>query len=150
MTPEGDINIIKSQENIYTLSPYYSTQSAHLYFNQVNDSTSLNLLTARIRAAYPTYKFFNATNSYAITWYLKSVKTCLHQVVLVTNMTFSFMIVSYEKLEIPPDRMPFYIDAHFQQITFQGSVNDSNSDVPGQFIFQLNTIQQQNHSICTT
>ena len=67
-------------------------------------------------------------------------------------MTYSFMIVKYENLDVKPDfylTYPnmFYYDPLWQENGFTGSTNESNCGVPGQFVFQLNKIKQITESI---
>jgi hypothetical protein len=55
----------------------------------------------------------------------------------------SFMIVSYAELDVPPvGQCCFFIDKANHTHQYQASTVWSNSGVPGQFIFQLNTVEK--------
>jgi hypothetical protein len=138
----------------HRLSLYHSKQLVHWYANQVSPIYT-DLLNLKIKSAFPDTKD-SLLPCCSLTWstdtglfdYSLGVNTnnTLYQVVFCTNLTANttFMIVSYAQLALPPDRPSFFVDSESQVNTFQASTTDSNCGVPGQFIFQLNTIYQQN------
>jgi hypothetical protein len=129
--------------------PYHNSNADGIFFfDQISGKAYLNLLTAKIKAAYPTaeYKDFLVSTAYSITWLFNAnSKSTLVQVVLCTNIKqkTSFMIVSYKKLDLASDINPsFYVDTMKRKINFHASLTGSNCGVPGQFIFQLNVFEK--------
>jgi hypothetical protein len=143
--PNGDFDLM-GEVLLYHVMPYYIAKARGVfYFSPVGSIDYLNLLAAKIRAVYTTgFSNFIIKNAYSITWFMNiSSSLVLYQVILCTDMQFSFMLVSYVNLDLASDtNSSFYIDAELQENTFNASTTKSNSDVPGQFIFQLNTINQ--------
>jgi hypothetical protein len=151
--PEGYfyLNLDTLTSNQYHIQPFQyfppsNSFGGSFYFNQVENINDLDSVTVRIKLAFPAYYSFKATTTYVITWVYnnnsKSTESTLLQVVLSTDMKSSFMIVCYAQLNVPSDtNTAFYIDTYWQKNTFRVSTNDSNCNVPGQFIFQLNNIE---------
>jgi hypothetical protein len=134
----------------YQHMPFHHTSTldkAYFYFNPVWGAVYLPALNSKIQAAFPSYSKFQASTAYTITWSINvNSKSTLVQVALCTdNKTdSSFMIVNFAQLDVASDTTPFfYVDTALQVNTFHGSVNGSNCGVPGQFIFQLNSIDSQ-------
>ena len=100
-----------------------------VYYNIVNDTTDLSLLTTKIRAAYPADNKFQVTTAYSFTWF--DPNSTFYQVVLCTDMTSLFMIVSYVKLTYAT---VFYCSNNCYNY-LNASTTGSNCGVPGQFIF---------------
>jgi hypothetical protein len=118
------------------------------FFNQVTALTDLSILVARIRLASYGNSDLNITKAYALTWSINSNRTFYQAVLCMDERTnSSFMIVSYERLDKSLEDDCFCYDADLQENTFHASATDSNCNVPGQFIFQLNVNAPPN-SIC--
>jgi hypothetical protein len=149
------IEIIIESYPYYRIVPYYNADvPPTFFFNTVVSSADLSMLSGKIRAAFaPSYANFTATLAYAITFIFKTVvNTTFYQVVLCTNtISESFMIISVTHLDVPSDYdFGFYIDTNNQYNNFSLSTSGSNCGVPGQFIFQFNTLTSllicRNHS----
>jgi hypothetical protein len=153
--PDGDFFISTSSnyEGFHVMpfnnsSPYISGLS---YFNQVINSMDLSILSSKIRSAYSTtHGNFTAKFAYTITWLLtlnnfdmQNLNITFYQVILCSDGVSSFMIVSYEQMDFTPDKPSFYFDTLLQENTFMPSITDSNCNVSGQFIFQLNTVSPE-------
>jgi hypothetical protein len=147
--PEGDFFLFTPSGMNYHVMPFNSSDCEGIfYFNQVISSIDLNLLSSKIHLAYPTFNSYQADFAYTITWILKKKgldsKSTLYQVTLVWSGGFGlFMIISYDHMDFLPDQLAFYFDPLLQEYTFQPSVTDSNCNVSGQFIFQLNTVKTE-------
>jgi hypothetical protein len=142
----------------YIIKPYEhgSNQSSDgdglYYFDQVISTADISTLSSRIQAAFPVeYSSFQVKTAYAITWLFNATfpKTTLYQVVLCLDhkTNRSFMIVSYSKLDLPSETNPsFYQDTLLLPNNFEASTTGSNCRVPGQFVFQFNTLPDHSKS----
>jgi hypothetical protein len=137
--------------NLYHLLPFHinaasTAGEAVFFFDRILSHVSLTVMSGIIRAAYPSYANFNVSTAYAITWVFDfHSKISVVQVVLCAEMktNSSFMIVSYARLNVEPDdQCCFYYDTALNRIAFQASTTEFNLGVPGQFVFQLNSIDQ--------
>jgi hypothetical protein len=148
INPDGSFYLSNSEDTFFMLFFHQKSNSSRggFYFNQVvSDSDYLNLLSTKIRNANPTttsYSSFSATTAYTITWVITDANTAesstLFQVALCTDMHTSFMVVSYAELNIPSDDQCCYFNGTLgNKNSFQASTTDSNSNVPGQFVFPL-------------
>jgi hypothetical protein len=142
--PNGDFYLntdFQFQLNIsYHVVPFFYQNSRHsMYcFDQVTHLADLNALSYKIHGAP------HISTAYAITWSIYDVnsRSTQFQVVLCATTNSSYMIISYAKMYIPSDTNLFYYSDPFNPFnTFQASTTDTNSNAPGQFIFQLNEIQ---------
>jgi hypothetical protein len=133
-------------EQSYHVSPFQNLNADGKFcLDQVKSRADLLMLDQRINltSVYNT----SVKVAYAITWSINvTTKLALYQVVLLMdNKNQSFMMVNYARLDIPSDATPsFFYDTELQDNSFNGSVTDTNCGVSGQFIFQLNSIKQQN------
>jgi hypothetical protein len=147
---DGDFQLKQSDSNhSYYLKPYHKTNLAgkgEIFFNELLSYDYLGVATTIIRLTYyPNYSKFIATHAYAITWsFANGSNSTLVQVILCTDMKLSFMIVSYKELNVPadPDCCYFY-DTNNHAYIFQASTMWSNRGLPGQFVFQFNTLEKQ-------
>jgi hypothetical protein len=148
--PGGDFFLVDQMQMRYHILPYHIENVANgmFYFNLVKSADDLNWLTYKFRAVSTNNDEFIATRAYTIT-YAVNIGNNFYQVVLCTDMKqTSFMIVSYAMLYDPPDyTCCYFIDGDWQANIFQASLNNTNSKVPGQFIFQFNTIIPQKNTI---
>jgi hypothetical protein len=128
------------------VSPFHYLDSGGSFcFDQVTNQTDLLMLGEKINNEFNnSYSQFNPTKAYVITWsyYINSVSTMYQVVLCMDNKTSnSFMIVSYAELDIQSDTNPsFYSDSLNHKNTFTASINGSNCNTPGQYVFQLNKL----------
>jgi hypothetical protein len=129
--------------NFYIQPFHYTNSGGTFYLNQVEDSTDLSMLNAKIKAAYPA-PGFNGTQAYTFTWSMNiNGQAVLFQVAICwdTSTNGSYMIVSYGELGVPSDQLTYFVDGANQKNYFDASLTESNCGVPGQYIFELNTIE---------
>jgi hypothetical protein len=131
----------------YHFNPFHHDNSVGKCYFHDNDlsQNELEMLSARIHNAnLAGNNSVNITTAFTITWSIEiKKKLTLFQVVLCmdNSTTSSFMIVSYAKLDILPDTSIFFYDIDLHEIAFEASTTGSNCGVPGQYIFQLNTMK---------
>jgi hypothetical protein len=136
----------------YHIVPYHHTNSTGLYYaveavGILNSGTLANI-SGLIQSAYPQqHAQFSASLGYIFTWVLTASElsdniTTLFQVTFAMDNTTnsSFMMVCYDQLGLPSDQLTSYQDTNGISIFFKGSTTESNCDVTGQFIFQLNQL----------
>jgi hypothetical protein len=154
--PTGEFWLLKtdSQEmhSKYHVVPFHTklNSSNIFYYGQVSNSSDLSALSVKIRLAFPNSNF-SANFTYIITWIFnftissqKTTHVTLYQVALCMQDTSSFMIISYQLLGIQSDTPPVYCDSLNKSHSINASTSASNCNVPGQFIFQLNTLNGKN------
>jgi hypothetical protein len=145
---DGDFFLKTKNGKSYHISPFHYLNSEGLFcFDQVLKSSDLSILNGKIRTSFPSqFSSFQATLCYLITWSIQVIlDLTFYQVALCTDLKSSFMIVSYAKTDVLSDTFSsFYFDPLQQETVFLPSTNESNCNAPGQFIFQLNDIPQNN------
>jgi hypothetical protein len=148
--PDGDFYLISSSTPYqpYHIEPFNYKWNAnkYFYFGEVPDPSELSPLSSKIKLAFPSYLNFSASTAYSITWdiYYQAAsdpkKTVFYQVVLCTDMQSSFMIVTYQQLDFQSDAPTVYFDIYNNTHSIEVSTTDTNCNVPGQYVFQLNNI----------
>jgi hypothetical protein len=130
-------------QNDLTINANQSNSS--VYYRQVTDSASLQLITSEIRSALPQYAFFNATSAYVITWYRIQYKNTPNfntfQTVLASDGSYSFVLNYYsqlDSLDMEPNLCNFQDNYNASNnFNFACALNQSSWNKPGSFIFNV-------------
>jgi hypothetical protein len=145
INPDGDLYLFTSSGSFYRLGVYWIESSYDGSFSHRTETSSilLNLLSSQIQSA--TMVSFAATYAFVVTWYQNPAKNNSallnsYQTILVTDGTYSFLVYNYERLDqVSSGGASFFTDPNGNIYNVLASLTGSTYNVPGQFIYRVET-----------
>jgi hypothetical protein len=131
INPNGEVFAVG--QRAYSFTPYYVVGSTSLfYYRNTNRVWDLTTIDDQIHSKYPDFKTISAI---VVTWNqtLNNTRN-FFQFAMATDETSTVLLFNYRKLETPVNSVFYMIDKS-KAVNFNASVDKSNCDVPGRFIF---------------